>query len=98
MMLLVIRSPAGLTLGIQTAQCRYYSQTTGPNVGILCRLGSQGLGCLRVFVFVAALGLRLNSQDESNSLLPLGSLADLERPKLFDNKGSKNPPSTTTVA
>ena len=29
-------------LGIQIAQCRQYLQTLGPNVGIICILGSLG--------------------------------------------------------
>ena len=29
-------------IGIQLAQCRYYVQTLGPNVGISCVLGSLG--------------------------------------------------------
>ena len=33
-----------LALGIQIAQCRYYLQTLGPNVGIICILGSLDLG------------------------------------------------------
>ena len=31
------------TLGIQIAQCRQYSQTVGPNVGIISVLGSLGI-------------------------------------------------------
>ena len=34
---------SAITLGIQIAQCRYYLQTLGPNVGgIFCILGSLG--------------------------------------------------------
>ena len=35
-------SCASRTLGIQIAQCRYYLQTLGPNVGIIHILGSLG--------------------------------------------------------
>ena len=31
-----------VSLGILIAQCRYYLQTLGPNVGIICILGSLG--------------------------------------------------------
>ena len=33
-----------LSLGIQIAQCRYYLQPLGPNVGIICILGPLGFG------------------------------------------------------